>query len=62
MIVQIIHYFSVVQFLKLEVHFRHLLPQLGELQLLEYVVGEDASEYYKCHGDRGVPHCKFVSF
>ena len=62
MIVQIIHCFSVVQFLEVEVHFRHILPQLGVPQLLEDVVGEDTNERHKCYGDRGVPHCKFVSF
>ena len=62
MIVQIIYCFSVVQFLKLEVHFSHLLPQLGVPQLLEDVVGEDANQRHKCYGDRSVSHSNFVSF
>ena len=33
-----------VQFVKLQVQFRHLLPQLGVSHLLEDVVGEDANE------------------
>ena len=36
--VQIIHCLLGVQFLKLQVQFRHLLPQLGVPQLLEDVV------------------------
>ena len=62
----IIHYllgvWFFVKFLKLQVQFRHLLPQLGGPQLLEDVVGKDANECNKCYGDRGVADCKLVSF
>ena len=50
-----------VQFLELQVEFRHLLPQLGVPQLLEYVVSKDCNESYECYCDRGVPNCKLVS-
>ena len=48
-----------VQFFKHQVQFRHLLPQLGVSQLLEDMVGEDASECCEC---RSVTNCKLISF
>ena len=51
-----------VQFLDLEVWFRHLLLQLGVPQLLEDVVGKDCNKCCKCCRNRGVTNCKLISF
>ena len=51
----------VVQFLELQVQFRHVLLQLGGPQLLEDVVGKDPNECHKCYGDRGVSNCTLIS-
>ena len=60
-IVQIIHCLLGVQFLELQVQFRHLLPQLGVPQLLKYVVDKDPNKCCKCYGDRGEPNCMLIS-
>ena len=60
-IVQIIHHLLGVQFVKLQVQFRHLLPQLGVPHLLEDVVGKDGNKCCKYYDDRGVPNCKLIS-
>ena len=52
---------GLVQFLELQVQFRHLLPQLGVPQLLKYVVDKDPNKCCKLYGDRGVPNCTLIS-
>ena len=47
---------------KIQVQFRHLLPQLGVPQLLKDVEGKDTNECNKCYGDGGVANCKLISF
>ena len=42
----VIHCILDVQFVELEVQFRHLLPKLGVPQLLEHVVDKNCNECY----------------